>query len=167
MGVDPVAAGELLKQGAIETSGGVIVDIFDARLVAQFGGAQSRRQPFIPPPRGLPLEEQGGPVMMVQFRRPAVIRAHDLIGIGGERRRATGGKTGEARQALIENKDVAPLATDREGFRQQGYLPDRAVAGLRTSLLLPLLVSWAPQTGLQKGSERNLARRSCNYAREA
>src|ERR1700722_7556459 len=31
--VDPVAFRELLKQGAIETAGGAIVDVFDARLL--------------------------------------------------------------------------------------------------------------------------------------
>ena len=50
VGVDPFALGELLEQGAIETSGGAIVDVFDARLLAQFGGAQPRRQAFVPPP---------------------------------------------------------------------------------------------------------------------
>jgi hypothetical protein len=42
VGVDPVALRELLEQGAVETSGGAIVDIFDARLLTQFGGAESR-----------------------------------------------------------------------------------------------------------------------------
>ena len=49
-GVDPFALGELLEQGAVEASGGAIVDVFDARLLTQFGGAQSRRQAFVPPP---------------------------------------------------------------------------------------------------------------------
>ena len=39
VGVDPVALRELLEQGAVETSSGAIVDIFDARLLTQFGGA--------------------------------------------------------------------------------------------------------------------------------
>ena len=50
VGVDPVALGELLEQGAIKTSGGAIVDVFDARLLAQLCGAQARRQAFVPPP---------------------------------------------------------------------------------------------------------------------
>ena len=49
-GVDPFALGELLEQGAVEASGGAIVDVFDARLLTQLGGAQSRRQTFVPPP---------------------------------------------------------------------------------------------------------------------
>ena len=50
VGVDPFALGELLEQGAIETAGGAIVDVFDARLLTQFGGAQPRREAFVPPP---------------------------------------------------------------------------------------------------------------------
>ena len=42
--------GELLEQGAIETSGGAIVDVFDARLLAEFCRAQPRRQPLVPAP---------------------------------------------------------------------------------------------------------------------
>src|SRR5271155_3370792 len=37
--VNPFALRELLKQGAVEASGGAIVDVFDARLLAQFWGA--------------------------------------------------------------------------------------------------------------------------------
>ena len=62
VGVDPFALGELLEQGAVETPGGTIIDIFDARLLTQFGGAQPRRQAFVPPPGRLPVEEQGEPV---------------------------------------------------------------------------------------------------------
>src|SRR3984885_7640937 len=50
VGVDPVALRELLEQGAVETSSGAIVDIFDARLLTQFGGAQPGREAFVPPP---------------------------------------------------------------------------------------------------------------------
>jgi hypothetical protein len=50
VGVDPVALRELLEQGAVETSGGAIVDVFDARLLTQFGGAQPGREAFVPPP---------------------------------------------------------------------------------------------------------------------
>ena len=50
MGVDPGALGELLEQGAIEATGGAIVDVFDARLLTQFGGAQPGHQAFVPPP---------------------------------------------------------------------------------------------------------------------
>src|ERR1700733_15205851 len=50
VGVDPFALCELLEKGKVETPGGVIIDIFDARLLTQFGGAQPRRQAFVPPP---------------------------------------------------------------------------------------------------------------------
>src|SRR5271155_2296356 len=42
VGVDPVALGELLEQGAIQTTGGAIVDVLDARLLVQPGGAGAR-----------------------------------------------------------------------------------------------------------------------------
>ena len=50
VGLDPFALRELLKQGAVQTSGGAIVDILDARLLTQPGGAQPRGQAFVPPP---------------------------------------------------------------------------------------------------------------------
>ena len=50
VGIDPVALGKLLEQGAIETSGGAIVDVFDAGLLAEFCRAQPRRQPLVPAP---------------------------------------------------------------------------------------------------------------------
>jgi hypothetical protein len=40
MGVDPFALRELLEQGAVQTADGAIVDVLDARLLAQFCGAQ-------------------------------------------------------------------------------------------------------------------------------
>ena len=39
--IDPSCEG-LLEQGAIETTGGAIVDVFDARLLAEPCGAQPR-----------------------------------------------------------------------------------------------------------------------------
>ena len=48
--VDPFPVGELLEQDAIQTADGAIVDVLDARLLAQFGGAQPGRQAFVPPP---------------------------------------------------------------------------------------------------------------------
>jgi hypothetical protein len=48
--VDPVALRELLEQGAVQTADGAIVDVFDARMLAQFCGAQPRAQAFVPPP---------------------------------------------------------------------------------------------------------------------
>jgi len=49
-GFDPVALGELLEKGAIETTDGAIVDVFDTRLLAQLRGAQAGRQALVPAP---------------------------------------------------------------------------------------------------------------------
>jgi len=54
MGVDPLALSGLLEQGSVEPARGSIVDVFDARLLAELGGAQPRRQPLagrVPSPR--------------------------------------------------------------------------------------------------------------------
>ncbi len=50
VGVNPFACRELLEQGTIEPSGGAIIDVFDARLLAEFCRAQPRRQPLVPAP---------------------------------------------------------------------------------------------------------------------
>ena len=64
--VDPSAFGELLEQGAIEPARGAIVDVFDGGLLAELGGAQTRRQPLVAPERGFPVEQQGEPVVAVE-----------------------------------------------------------------------------------------------------
>jgi hypothetical protein len=50
VGVDPFTLRELLEQDAVQTADGAIVDVLDARLLAQFCGAQPRGQAFVPPP---------------------------------------------------------------------------------------------------------------------
>ena len=45
--VDPVALDQLLEQGAVEAARTAVIDILDAGLLAQFGVAQSRRQPLV------------------------------------------------------------------------------------------------------------------------
>ena len=40
VGVDPLAFGEFLEQGAVEPARGAVVDVFDAGLLAEFCGAQ-------------------------------------------------------------------------------------------------------------------------------
>src|SRR5450755_4475946 len=47
MSLDPLPLDELLEQGPIETARASIIDIFGARLLAQLGVAQSRREPLI------------------------------------------------------------------------------------------------------------------------
>ena len=48
--VDPFPVRELLEQGAIEPAGGTVVNVLDARLLAQFGRAQAGGQAFVSPP---------------------------------------------------------------------------------------------------------------------
>ena len=74
VGVDPIALGELLEQGAIKTSGGAVVGVFDACLVAELRRAQPGRQAFVFPPGSLPVEEQSEPV--------GVGKILGLIGVG-------------------------------------------------------------------------------------
>jgi hypothetical protein len=50
VGVDPVSLGEPLEQGAIETSGGAVVDVLDACLMAELCSAQPRRQALVSSP---------------------------------------------------------------------------------------------------------------------
>ena len=59
VGVDPLTLGELLEQGAVEPARSAIIYVLDARGLAEFCGAQPRRQPFVAPKRGLPIEQQG------------------------------------------------------------------------------------------------------------
>src|ERR1043165_706822 len=50
MGVDPFTFGELLEQGAVETTGITIINVFNAGLVAQFGMTEPSCKPLILPP---------------------------------------------------------------------------------------------------------------------
>jgi hypothetical protein len=50
VGVDPFAFGQLLEQGAVETAGIAIINVFDAGLLAQFGVAEPACQPLVLPP---------------------------------------------------------------------------------------------------------------------
>ena len=74
VGVDPLALGELLEQGAVEPARGAVIDVFDARLLAELCGAQPRRQPLVAPKRSFSIEQQGEPVIAVEIFR--------LIGLG-------------------------------------------------------------------------------------
>ena len=74
VGVDPLTVGEFLEQSAVEPARTAIVDIFDRRLLAKPRGAQPRRQPFVAPKRGFPIEQQSEPVIAVDPLR--------LVGLG-------------------------------------------------------------------------------------
>jgi hypothetical protein len=65
-GADPVAAGELEEQAAIETAGGAEVDILDAGLVAQARGTGAALEALLAAHRHLPVEQQGEPFGMLQ-----------------------------------------------------------------------------------------------------
>ena len=71
VGVDPIARGELLEQGAVETTRDTIVEVFDGRLLAELGGAQPRRQPFVAPPCRPALEQQSEQVVAIELLRLA------------------------------------------------------------------------------------------------
>jgi hypothetical protein len=88
VGVDPFALRELLEQSAIKTSGGAVVGVFDACLMAELCSAQPGRQAFVFPPGSLPVEEQGEPVGVRQML--------GLIGVGeiGEGHGGRGRKAG-------------------------------------------------------------------------
>jgi hypothetical protein len=53
VGVDPLALDQLLEQRAVKTAGASVIDILDARLLAQFGGAQPRREALVLPVGGI------------------------------------------------------------------------------------------------------------------
>ena len=44
---DPVIGRQLLKEPAIETAGGSVVDIFDGRRLSQLGGAKAAFEPLL------------------------------------------------------------------------------------------------------------------------
>ena len=73
VGVDPLTLGELLEQGAVEPARGEVIYVLDARGLAEFCGAQPRRQPFVAPKRSLPIEQQGEPVMAIESLRFVVL----------------------------------------------------------------------------------------------
>jgi hypothetical protein len=62
VGIDPTALGQLLEQGAIETAGGTIVDVFDGSLVAKPCISEPGRQLPIVPIGHLAIEQQREPV---------------------------------------------------------------------------------------------------------
>ena len=65
MGVDPLALDQLL-----ETARGryvvFAIDILDARLLAQFGDAQPRREALVLPPGRLAVEQKPEPFVMAE-----------------------------------------------------------------------------------------------------
>ena len=66
MGVDPLALDQLLEQRAVKTAGASVIDILDARLLAQFGDAQPRREALILAPGRLAIEQKPEPFVMAE-----------------------------------------------------------------------------------------------------
>ena len=79
MGVDPMALDQLLEQRAVKTAGTSVVDILDARLLAQFGDAQPRREALVLPPRRLAIEQKPEPFVMAE---PVGLAVGDEFGEG-------------------------------------------------------------------------------------
>jgi hypothetical protein len=69
VGVDPLTHSELLEQGAVEPARSAVIYVLDARGLAEFCGAQPRRQPFVAPKRSFPIEQQGEPGMAIESLR--------------------------------------------------------------------------------------------------
>ena len=62
--VDPLAAGELVEQGAIEAARGAVIDILDDGMVAQPGIAQPGGQALVAAMRHLAIDQQAEPIGM-------------------------------------------------------------------------------------------------------
>ncbi len=52
---------KLGKQWAVEAARGAVVNVLDARLLAQLGVAQASGEPFVVPQRGFTFEQQSKP----------------------------------------------------------------------------------------------------------
>jgi hypothetical protein len=66
---DEVAGGELEKQGAIEATGGVIIDVLDTGVVAQPCGPGTRLEALLPAQRCLMFEQKAEPFGMFEGAR--------------------------------------------------------------------------------------------------
>jgi hypothetical protein len=64
--LDPLAGGELVEQGAIETARGSVIDILDDGIVAQPGIAQAGGQTLVTAMGDLAIDEQTEPIGMGQ-----------------------------------------------------------------------------------------------------
>jgi hypothetical protein len=64
--VDPLAAGELVEQGAIEAVRRAAIDILDDGVMAQLGIAQAGRQALVAAMGDLAVDQEAEPVGMRQ-----------------------------------------------------------------------------------------------------
>jgi hypothetical protein len=65
-GTDPLAAGKLEEEAAVQTAGGAEVDVLDAGLMAQTGGTGAGFEALLAAHRHLVVEQQGEPFGMLQ-----------------------------------------------------------------------------------------------------
>ena len=65
-GTDPLAAGKLEEEAAVETAGSSEVDILDTGLVAQTSGTGAGLEALLAAHRHLVVEQQGEPFAMLQ-----------------------------------------------------------------------------------------------------
>ena len=112
VGVDPLAFGELLEQGAVEPARGAVVDVFDAGLLAEFCGAQPRRQPLVAPKRRFPIEQQSEPVMAIEPFR--------LVGLG-EFGEGLGHSVKAEGVELVEGRMFEQVASPNDSSAGRGY----------------------------------------------
>jgi hypothetical protein len=66
VGLDPLAGGELLEQGAIQSSRAAIIDILDGCLMAQPGIAQAANELLVVAIGRFPIEQKGKPFAVGQ-----------------------------------------------------------------------------------------------------
>lgn len=66
MVVDPAALDKLREQRAIEATRAAVVDVFDARLLAQLRVAQAGGEPFVVAQRGFTFEQQREPFSVTE-----------------------------------------------------------------------------------------------------
>ena len=67
MALDPLAAGQLLEQAAIEPASGAVIDILRGRLLTQTGEFQPGCQPFRVALQRLALDQHGQTVLEAEI----------------------------------------------------------------------------------------------------
>jgi len=64
--VDPASLDKLGEQRAVKTARGAVVDVLDARLLAQLGVAQAGGEPLVVAQRGFALEQKREPFVVTE-----------------------------------------------------------------------------------------------------
>jgi hypothetical protein len=63
---DPIAGGKLQEQRSVETARGAVIDILDARSMAQLGGPGTGLEAFLAPECGLALQQEREPFGVIE-----------------------------------------------------------------------------------------------------